>query len=344
MNIRTSIILSLFIFSTLMLNGQKLQPTLSIDKDSILIGDQVKLNIFVNSPPDAMIAWPRFEELLMPKVEILNQSSIDTLEIEDARLRLHQQLLITSFDTGIYIIPPLKFTYQNKGEETFLLDSTNSLQLYVLTVKVDTTQAIMPIKGPISSPYTWGEIAPWLILGIIIIGLVIFLIYYFKKKKNNEPIFKAVSKPKIPAHIVALNGLDNLKSKKLWHDGKFKEYYTEMIDIIRVYLVGTYDVDAMEMTSDEINQAIKNINGIAAIQKEKLSEALLLADLAKFAKEQPLPLLNDNNLSNMVEFVHNTHNTLVLEEKIKSNKTDKAEDIENQKSLAESGKSVMENK
>lgn len=344
MKIRTSIIFISFILSTVMLIGQRLQPMLTIDKDSILIGDQVKLNIIVNLPPDVMIAWPRFEELLMPKVEILSQSSIDTLEVENARLRLHQQLLITSFDTGIYIIQPLKFTYQHKGEEAFLLDSTNSIQLYVLTVVVDTTQAIMPIKGPISSPYTWGEIAPWLILGIIVIGMIFFLIYYFKKKKNNEPIFKAVTKPIIPAHIVALNGLDNLKSKKLWHNGKFKEYYTEMIDIIRVYLVDTYGVDAMEMTSDEINQAIKSINGITIKQKEKLSEALLLADLAKFAKEQPLPLLNDNSLNNMVEFVHDTHNLLVLEKEIKSNDTDKVEDIENQKSLAASGKSENENK
>ncbi len=302
------LIIFLFLTSLTALSAlaQELRPLISTERDSILIGDQIKLKIQVNANAKTKIAWPRFEDFLVPKVEIISRTGIDSVWNEDDNLALEQHLVITSFDTGYYEIPGLEFTYQNPGEEAFLKSLSNSLDLYVYTVAVDTTQAIMPIKGPISSPYSWQEIAPWVLLGLVVIGMVIFLIYYFKRKSKHEPVFKPKSKPRIPPHIIALNGLEKLKEKKLWQEGKFKQYYTELIDIIRVYLDEQFGIDAMEMTSDEINQMVAREEKIDPKIKLKLSEALSISDLVKFAKEKPIANINDINLENLVEFVDKT--------------------------------------
>ncbi len=303
---RILIFLFLISLSILRLGAQELHPIITAERDSILIGDQINLKIQVSTNPETKIAWPRFEDFLIPKVEIISRSEIDSLWNENS-LNLQQNLIITSFDTGYYEIPGLEFTYQNAGDEAYLKSLTNDLGLYVYTVAVDTTQAIMPIKGPISSPYTWKEIAPWLLLGLIVIGMIFFLIYYFRRKSKQEPVFKPKSKPRIAPHIIALNGLEKLKEKKLWQEGKFKQYYTELIDIIRVYLDDQFGIDAMEMTSEEINQMVEREDKIDKKIKQKLSEALSMSDLVKFAKEKPIANINDVNLANLVEFVDKTH-------------------------------------
>ncbi len=308
-----AIFLFIFCLSAFGLAAQELRPIMSAEKDTILIGDQINVKIQLKSNPETKIAWPRLEEFLVPKVEILMRSAVDSSWTENNELELQQNLTITSFDTGYYEIPGLEFTYQNQGEEAFLKAISNGLDLYVLTVAVDTSKAIMPIKGPISAPYTWQEIAPWLLLSLVIIGMIIFLIYYFKRKSKKEPVFKLKSKPKIPAHIVALSELEQLKTKKLWQEGKFKEYYTELIDIIRVYLSDQFGIDAMEMTSDEINQMVASEKKIDKKIQEKLSEALNVSDLVKFAKEKPLANVNDLNLDNLIDFVKITHEVKDLE-------------------------------
>jgi hypothetical protein len=46
-----------------------------------------------------------------------------------------------------------------------------------------------------------------------------------------------------------------------------------------------------------------NVNGQA---REKLLKTLTLADLVKFAKEQPLPVENDLSLNHCIDFVRET--------------------------------------
>ena len=84
-----------------------------------------------------------------------------------------------------------------------------------------------------------------------------------------------------------------------------KDYYTELTDIVRVYIEDRFEVAAVEMTTDEIMQGMKQTNA-GQSSMEKLGKTLVLADLVKFAKEQPLPLDNDNSMSFCVDFVNET--------------------------------------
>ncbi len=280
----------------------------TLDTNSILIGDQINLNIEFTSSQNNVVIWPLFNDTITNEIEIIGKSEIDTIITEQQDLiTLKQILKITSFDSGYYEIPPVKFIYREKNDTATYNVFTAPLFLNVLTIPVDTTKAMMPIKGPISAPYTLREAVPWILIGVGVLLIGLFLFYYFRKRKKKEPLFKLKPKPKIPPHVIALNALEKLRINKLWQSGKIKEYHTEITDIIRVYIHDRFGIDAMEMTTNEILESFnKKSEKVDDRLKNKLKQTLMLADLVKFAKEKPLPLENDKSLNNSIDFVKET--------------------------------------
>ena len=122
------------------------------------------------------------------------------------------------------------------------------------------------------------------------------------KKQKQEPETK---KPKIPPHIVALEELQKLDKEKLWQNGFIKEYHTRLTDIVRNYLEGCFSVQAIEMTTGEIIDAVK-VKDIDSKLVQDLEKLLELADLVKFAKFHPLPDENSLLMKLSIEFVNNT--------------------------------------
>ena len=81
-----------------------------------------------------------------------------------------------------------------------------------------------------------------------------------------------------------------------------KLYYSELTDIVREYLEQRYGIHAMEQTSDEIFASLRKLD-VAEDNKAKLREVLLLADLVKFAKQQPVSADNEAAMENAILFV-----------------------------------------
>ena len=68
-----------------------------------------------------------------------------------------------------------------------------------------------------------------------------------------------------------------------------------------------YDIPAMESTSNEILDAFRKANPDDNLLDDILKELLELADLVKFAREDPLPVDNQTNLNNAYIFVQKTY-------------------------------------
>lgn len=288
------------------LQAQEITARAELDTTDILIGDQINLNIYFSMPLDSRVIWPYYQDTLVHNIEIIARSPVDTAINEDDNVvKMLQSLTITSFDSGYYHIPALKFAYQPIDDTTFTEITTMPIYLRVHTMEVDTTKAIMAIKPPLGAPITFREMLPWILMIIAGIALVFLIIFIVRKLKRKEPIFTIRPKPVLPPHIVAISGLENLKQKKLWQAGKTKNYYTELTDIVRIYIEGRFDIQAVEMTSDEIISGLNNTDTNPEII-EKLRQTLMLADMVKFAKASPLPLENDVSLNNSMDFVKET--------------------------------------
>lgn len=308
-----NILFSLLLLLSTVQGFAQIRVEAALDTNVMLIGDQVGLSLNMQIPEGYPFLWPFFKDTLTGDIEIVKQSNIDTTRLQNGLLNINQILTLTVFDSGYYVVPPIAFHYGNDYES---IAETEPYILNVFTVEVDTSKAIMPIKGPISAPLTFAEVWPWaaLALGILIIpGL---LIYYFKKKKKKEPLVFKRAKPKIPAHTLALNQLESLNAEKLWQRDLIKEYHSRLSDIIRVYIEGNFNLQAMEMTTWEIIHAF----GMVKIKKEnleKLREMLVTSDLVKFAKLKPSPDKHTRSMDDAVSFVKQTMNHDVNGEKLK---------------------------
>ncbi len=320
----------LILLSALLISGttkaQQIKATASLDSAQILIGDQVKLFLEIDHPKSVDVRFPVVPDTIVDLVEVISRTDIDTFDLDDEKfMKQIRSYTITCFDSGSYRIPPYWFTVDMDGN----VDSipSNGVSLHVYSMQIDTTKGPTDIKMPYGAPLTLKEVTPY-ILGVILIGAIIFfLLYSIKRKKNNLPIFARPEKPKEPAHIIAIRELDRIKAEKVWQKGKTKQYYSEVTDALRTYIEDRFKIRAMEQTSDE---TIENFRIQKGLLDEKnfanLSQILKLADLVKFAKYQPLP--DDDNLSlvNAYFFVNDTK--IEVEKKPEDEKKDEEDDVE----------------
>ena len=124
-------------------------------------------------------------------------------------------------------------------------------------------------------------------------------------KLNNQPLISLVRTIKVPPYQESLTALSLLKENHRFQVGLVKQYHTEITDILRQYLDDQYNFGAAEMTTEEILETYDQ-SQLSRSARARLSQILTLADLVKFAKEQPLPNENDLSLDYAVEFVNET--------------------------------------
>ncbi|MDD4922805.1 MAG: hypothetical protein PHS30_10070, partial [Bacteroidales bacterium] len=226
---------------------------------------------------------------------------LDTLDRSNNQIYLKRDYLITSFDSGLYYIPPIKII---AGIDTI---ESNYLALKVMTYRVDTAKVeIFDIKGVQKPPFVWGDYFFDFLLFLLIYALVILIIWLILKKKYG--LTKAemeASLPLLPPHVVAIMELDRLKTEKIWKIGKNKEYYTSLSDILRKYIQRRFQINALEMTTDEILVVFKRDKNKQSVY-QNLRQILQLADLVKFAKTQPLENENELSIMNSYLFVNQT--------------------------------------
>ncbi|MCW3085451.1 MAG: hypothetical protein JWP12_2817 [Bacteroidetes bacterium] len=310
-HILKSVVVLLLLHSTGLSYAQGIIATAKLDSNSILIGEQRRLELKVQFRADngkhLSVRFPEITDTLRKEVEVVSQSKIDTIinKNDPLQFTLTKTLYITSFDSGYWALAPFKFTVNNDTNGVF----TDPLLLQVSTVAVDTTQAIKEIKGVYEQTYTFID---WLkdnmyvvYIALAAILMIIIVIVYVRKYRKVKPPVVIIEAPKVPPHIIALGKLEQLKGEKLWQEGKLKLYYSSLTDILREYIENRFKIQALEQTTDEILYGFRNV-AIDDESKTKLKQVLGLADLVKFAKEQPMANENEGSLNNVYDFVNGT--------------------------------------
>jgi hypothetical protein len=281
--------------------SQQYKVSSAFDSTTIRIGDQIKLHFDVDMPLNAKVSFPSFKDTITGKIEVIKTFRPDSSK-KDGKLHIRQDLLITSFDSGYHQIPPLNFAFEVGNSRDTL--KTVPLYLTVNALPVDTTKEIKDIKAPLGVPFSILDYWQY-ILGFFGLIFIAFAVWYVIKLRKKQPLFGGF-RAADPPHIIALRELDGLRAEKLWQQDKTKQYYTRLTEIIRTYIERRYEIDALEMTSDEILIALKNAQMDDFSQIELLQKMFQTADLVKFAKGQPLPDENEVNLLNAYQFVNNT--------------------------------------
>ena len=300
-------ILCIFLFSAatiLAASASDVVVKASLDSAYILMGQTTPMHIEILEGSNDLGLMPQTKnDTLVSAVELAGITKADTTDLGNNRRQIRFDLILQSFDSGLYTLPPILYTV---GKDSFF---TEELALKVLPVPVDTLQTVHDY-APVIAPDTHiFDYLPdfvtdywWVILAVIL--LVILAILYFKyfRKKKIPQIFK---KKEIPPYELAIAELTKLHSENLCENGREKEFYTRLTEILRIYLDGRFGINAMEMTSTQIIDNL-NQNDDTRDKSETMEAVLSIADFVKFAKVRPLPDDNNKAFNNAVSFVETT--------------------------------------
>ena len=114
---------------------------------------------------------------------------------------------------------------------------------------------------------------------------------------------------KEPAYIVALRGLDKYRGDKFWAPEKQKTMYSGITDTLRTYIESRFDVNAEEMTTAEIFDALKGADDLTPELYAEVKELFELSDFVKFAKHTASAEENARAIPTAVRFVTSTYQT-----------------------------------
>lgn len=253
---------------------------------SVLIGDHFDLVIEVECEEGSGVGFPAIgPEFAEGRIELLEDGGVDTLSSE-GRYLLRKNYRMTSFEPASYRLDSLAVLAASaEGIDT--LYAPRALELEVQIMPVDTAQkSIYDLKQPMKAPLMVEEFSGWVVMIVFVSAVLAALIYVIARSVRRRGGAVEEELPKRPPHIVAIGALEELHNQKLWQNGRVKEYYSRLTEILREYLEGRYGVAALEMTTEEIVVEMRGLE-LTPKQASELGELLSESDLVKFAKHIP---------------------------------------------------------
>ncbi len=277
------VILLLFIINPVIAQHGQISISSSVDRDVITIGDLINYNISVAHDKGIKVEYPGLG-VNLGAFEIRDYKIFEPEEV-DKRIINKVGYIITTFDTGNYVIPPITVSYFSSDSIEKEL-KTDIIKIRVNSVKPSEAKDIKDIKPPMEIKVDYRRYIYYGLAGLGAALLAFILISYFKKRKRGENIIPKRRKPIKPAHIEAIEELEKIINSNLLSDGWVKEFYIIISVIIRRYIENRYFIYALEMTTNQVYDSLYNID----VDKENIEliyEFLSSCDLVKFAKYIP---------------------------------------------------------
>jgi hypothetical protein len=287
------------------------------ERDSVLIADQLLYGFELDGVIEGTTLVPAdIADSLDKSILSLSPWIIDTVGVtrngkgNPRTLDVKGAVRIAPFMEGEYELPEIvveRITSDGIAD-TLIFDPA---RLEVKTMPVDTATFVPhDIKGQIRYPVTFAEVFPWILLYwvlAVIIILTVCLVIMHRRKSDPEYVRRE------PAHIIALRKLDGYRGSSLWAPEKQKAFYSGVTDTLRAYMAERFGFGAMEMTTAEIFDEMKDKDAPEKVKAE-VKELFERADFVKFAKYVASDDENAAALPVAVRFVTETYQVEVENE------------------------------
>lgn len=286
-------------------------------RDSILVADQLRYGFTLEDVAEGTeLRMQDYSKAFGDTLIVVRNWKVDTLKtIRDgrkgpARYNLRGDVVLAPFEEGVYHLPQIAVQrISPSGEIDTLLFDPQVME--VKTMPVDTTTYVPhDIKGQMGYPLTFKEILPYLLGILLLAGLVALAVALIRRRKAAQ----GDAAHRDPAYIVALRKLEGFRGDKYWAPEKQKTYYSGITDTLREYIAETFGIDAKEMTTAEIFDALKGNERLSEELYGSTKELFELADFVKFAKHIADESENAAALPLSVRFVTSTYQSVLEDE------------------------------
>jgi hypothetical protein len=242
--------------------SQSTPVSASVDKQKILIGEQVQMYLKAVLVTNNKLPWPVVDTF--PHFEVLSRSKIDTQQTSQGLL-LQQTVTITSWDSGRWVIPPVSFGNSK----------TKAILVSVEYSPMDPNQPYHDIKDIIDIPSPIESNWYWYLLGIAVL-IALFMLFFPPSNEKKGKLEKPLEDPfKVSMELIG----------KLRSSDEPKILYTSLIDIFRNYLHQKKSIQSFSKTTDDL---ARQLNDLKLNGSDQLLQVLQRSDMVKFARYQPM--------------------------------------------------------
>lgn len=275
----------------------------SVDKNNILIGQRINYRVSTSMPDNTYrLSWLSIPDSI-GNFNVITKNKIDS-SYSNGIWNFSQDILLTSFDSGRQVIPPLTLTASTlDGDSTFNL-FTDSIAINVTYSPTDSIMPFHDIKNiiEVKKSFPWWA---WALVALGVILLIIWILFLFKffKKKKDEKIFES----KLSPYDEAMQSLNDLEKEDLLQQNKFKAYYSRLTDIFKRYLSRQTNTYQLHLTTDELLIELKGLD----LSKEQISNyasSLRMGNAVKFAQYIPPAYENEKSFLQTKEMITAIHN------------------------------------
>lgn len=260
-------------------------------RDSILIGDQIVYGFVLEDVGnEAYLDVPMLDGDPRGGIEVVSDWKIDTINVRDSKdggfkkYDLKGEMVLTSFDEGVFQLPPLPILRLSRDLvlDTLLMNAVPPLEIKSIPVDTATFKPI-GLHDQVRYPLTTEEIIRLVYcfhVAVILLLLLVFGLYLLMSRGREVQVRKKSTEP---SHVVVMRILNKYVDSSLWGPESQKKSYSAITDAMRLYIEDIYGINATEMTTAEIFKD-KTICRLSLDKTKSLQSMFEVADLVKFAK------------------------------------------------------------
>ena len=262
----------------------------SVDKNEILIGQQIKYRVEISFPINKYhLQWFDVPQE-MNHFTIVAKDKADSATNQDINT-FGQTIILTSFDSGLQFIPsmPLRINAIN-GEDAFTM-FTDSIPINVLHSPLDSIQPFHDIKTiiEVKAGWQWWVWALIIAGGILLIILILLIIKRYRKKKQDIDIFAS----KLSPYEEAVKALAALDEEQLLNKHEDKEFHLRLSQIFKRYLSRKMNVNKMHLTTNDLLIEMTPLD-VQKTSIANLANSLRMGNVVKFAQFIPSVTESEN--------------------------------------------------
>ena len=250
---------------------------------SAKIGDLLNITVEAqcdNPDENQNISLELSEDISFGDLEILNKKN-PVIREENGIKTAVWQFEAMSFSLGEKEIGPAKVTLRISDTRETL--TSNKIKINIESVLGEDDKEIKDIKNNLPVQFPWyyyaAVIAILLLIFVIFLLIIYFIFKYLSKRTSAAEILKTPEE-------IAEDKLKMLKSSSLLEEGKVRQYYQELSDILRIYLDGRYKIQAPDLTTSELYKILKG-SDFSQETVQSMKALLGKCDMVKFAKFIP---------------------------------------------------------
>ncbi len=257
----------------------------SVDRDQVALGEQFDLVVIVHHYEGYTVSDPQVGKTLGDFVVVASSKE----EKEDEGVTLEFRYTLAGFKLDRATIASIEVGYIDSADRPGKL-ATDPINITIVGTVPQAETEIKGIRGMVEIEprmALWLKIVIW--LGAIILAIAIA---WWQLRKRRTVGIEELVETTPPPSVVALAALQRLANSDLLFQRRYKEFYFALSEIIRRFLSGRLRFSAEDMTTTEIEFAMRD-DPISREFTATTQEVLRFSDMVKFAKLIPSDPKND---------------------------------------------------